>query len=92
MPRINLLPWRAELRQRRKKEFLVALAGSLVVACGVVSIGVVSAWLVASYRFPGSRLLEWALVLPLAMPAYVMAYAYTDWLQFAGRCRAHCAR
>lgn len=36
MPRINLLPWRAELRQRRKKEFLVALAGSLVVACGVV--------------------------------------------------------
>ena len=36
MPRINLLPWRAELRQRRKKEFLVALAGSLVVAAGVV--------------------------------------------------------
>ncbi len=35
MPRINLLPWRAELRQRRKKEFLVALAGSLVVAVGV---------------------------------------------------------
>jgi hypothetical protein len=36
MPRINLLPWRAELRQRRKKEFLVALAGSLIVALGVV--------------------------------------------------------
>jgi type IV pilus assembly protein PilN len=36
MPRINLLPWRAELRQRRKKEFLVALAGCLVVAGGVV--------------------------------------------------------
>ena len=36
MPRINLLPWRAELRQRRKKEFLVALAGTLVVAAGVV--------------------------------------------------------
>ena len=35
MPRINLLPWRADLRQRRKKEFLVALAGSLVVAMGV---------------------------------------------------------
>ncbi len=35
MPRINLLPWRSELRQRRKKEFLVALAGSLVVAMGV---------------------------------------------------------
>ena len=36
MPRINLLPWRAELRQRRKKEFLFALAGSLFVAFGVV--------------------------------------------------------
>jgi type IV pilus assembly protein PilN len=36
MPRINLLPWRAELRQKRKKEFVVALMGSLVVAVGVV--------------------------------------------------------
>lgn len=56
----------------------------VLVAGGVMSIGVVSAWLVASYRFPGARVLEWALVLPLAMPAYVMAYAYTDWLQVAG--------
>jgi iron(III) transport system permease protein len=55
-----------------------------LVACGVMSIGVVAAWLIASYRFPGARLLEWTLMLPLAMPAYVMAYAYTDWLQFAG--------
>jgi iron(III) transport system permease protein len=55
-----------------------------LVAAGVMSIGVVSAWLIANYRFPGARMLEWALVLPLAMPAYVMAYAYTDWLQFSG--------
>jgi iron(III) transport system permease protein len=54
------------------------------VAAGVVSIGVWSAWLVTAYRFPGQRALEWALMLPLAMPAYVMAYAYTDWLQFTG--------
>jgi iron(III) transport system permease protein len=54
------------------------------VACGVVSIGVLSAWLVTMYRFPGRDILEWALMLPLAMPAYVMAYAYTDWLEFAG--------
>ena len=54
------------------------------VAAGVISIGVCSAWLVTAYRFPGQRILEWALVLPLAMPAYVMAYAYTDWLQFTG--------
>ena len=56
----------------------------VAVACGVVSIGVVAAWLVTAYRFPGRGVLEWALLLPLAMPAYVMAYAYTDWLQFAG--------
>jgi iron(III) transport system permease protein len=55
-----------------------------LVTCGVVSIGVVSAWLVTAYRFPGRDVLEWALLLPLAMPAYVMAYAYTDWLQFTG--------
>ena len=54
------------------------------VACGVVSMGVLTAWLVTAYRFRGQRILEWALVLPLAMPAYVMAYAYTDWLQFTG--------
>jgi iron(III) transport system permease protein len=56
----------------------------LAVFAGVVSIGAVSGWLVTAYRFPGQRLLEWALVLPLAMPAYVMAYAYTDWLQYTG--------
>jgi iron(III) transport system permease protein len=60
---------------------LLLVAG---VAWGVISIGVVSAWLVTAYRFPGRNVLEWALMLPLAMPAYVMAYAYTDWLQFTG--------
>lgn len=56
----------------------------LGVACGVLALGVTSAWLVTTYRFPGRGLMEWALVLPLAMPAYVIAYAYTDALQFAG--------
>jgi iron(III) transport system permease protein len=55
-----------------------------LVAVGVIIFGVTAAWLVTAYHFPGQRLLEWALVLPLAMPAYVMAYAYTDWLQAAG--------
>jgi iron(III) transport system permease protein len=55
-----------------------------LVAMGVIFFGVTAAWLVTAYRFPGQRILEWALVLPLAMPAYVMAYAYTDWLQAAG--------
>src|SRR5687767_13323622 len=56
----------------------------LAVSWGVISMGVLSAWLVTAYRFPGRDLLEWTLMLPLAMPAYVMAYAYTDWLQFTG--------
>jgi iron(III) transport system permease protein len=56
----------------------------LLVAVGVIGCGALSAWLVTAYSFPGQRVLEWALVLPLAIPAYVMAYAYTDWLQAAG--------
>src|SRR3546814_8764488 len=35
-------------------------------------------------RFPGRRLLEWALILPLAVPAYVIAYTYTEFLQYVG--------
>ena len=56
----------------------------LGVAWGVISMGVLSAWLVTVYRFPGRAMLEWELILPLSMPAYVMAYSYTDWLQFTG--------
>ncbi|MCR9255940.1 MAG: iron ABC transporter permease [Alphaproteobacteria bacterium] len=54
------------------------------VGIGTGVIGVLTAWLVSMCRFPGRRLFEWALVLPLAVPAYVMAYAYTDFLQFVG--------
>jgi iron(III) transport system permease protein len=54
------------------------------VGSGVILVGVSTAWLVSIHDFPGRRLFEWALVLPLAVPAYVMAYAYTDLLQFVG--------
>ncbi len=54
------------------------------VAVGVVVGGVSTAWLTVMCRFPGRRLFEWALLLPMAVPAFVMAYAYTDFLQFAG--------
>ena len=56
----------------------------LLVGLGVIVGGTACGWLVARHRFPGSRVFEWALLLPLAMPAYVMAYAYTDFLQYAG--------
>ncbi len=54
------------------------------VGIGVLIIGVGSAWLVTMCQFTGSRLFEWALLLPLAAPAYLLAYTYTDWLEYYG--------
>jgi iron(III) transport system permease protein len=54
------------------------------VGFGVIAIGTTTAWLTANYEFAGRRVFAWALILPLAMPAYVMAYVYTDVLQYAG--------
>lgn len=56
----------------------------LGVGVGVILVGVSTAWLVTMHVFPARRFFEWALVLPLAVPAYVMAYTYTDLLQFVG--------
>jgi len=56
----------------------------LGVGIGVASMGTGAAWLVALNDFPGRRAAEWALLLPMAMPAYVLAYTYTDFLQFVG--------
>jgi len=50
----------------------------------VALLGSAAAALVCLFNFPGRRWLEWALLLPMAMPAYVVAYAYTDFLQFSG--------
>lgn len=47
-------------------------------------VGTGAAWLIARYRFPGSRWIEWALLMPLAVPAYVGAYALVDFLEYAG--------
>ncbi len=60
---------------------LCLLAGVSVM---VIFGGVSTAWLVTTCRFPGQRMFEWTLILPLAVPAYIMAYAYTDLLQFTG--------
>ncbi len=64
------------------------LANTAVLAIGtltgVLLVGVSTAWLVTMCRFPGRDLFHWALILPLAIPAYVVAYAYTDFLQHPG--------
>jgi iron(III) transport system permease protein len=63
------------------KTTLLLLAG---VGSLSVMIGVGTAWLVTMCNFPGRRLFEWALLLPFAMPAYLIAYLYTDLLEYAG--------
>lgn len=54
------------------------------VTVGVLLLGVSLAWCVATLDFPGRRWLEWALFLPMAMPAYVLAFVMVDLLDYAG--------
>lgn len=54
------------------------------VTLGTAIVGVACAWFVTMCRFPGGRILELCLLLPFAMPAYIIGYAYNDFLQFAG--------
>ncbi|MGB3245838.1 MAG: iron ABC transporter permease [Sulfitobacter sp.] len=63
---------------------VTTLALVLIVSVGTFAIGVGAAWLVTMTRFPGAKVLEIALVLPLAFPAYVLAYAYTHVLDHPG--------
>lgn len=60
--------------------FLLLAGVGIVVAV----VGVGTAWLVATFRFPGRRLFEWALLLPLSVPTYILAYAYLDVLHPIG--------
>jgi iron(III) transport system permease protein len=77
--------WWAHLASTMLPEYALS---TVLLCAGVgtltLAIGTGAAWLVTVYRFPGRDVLEWALILPLAMPAYVLAYAYTDFLQFTG--------
>jgi iron(III) transport system permease protein len=64
------------------------LGNSLLMMAGVGTlaavIGTGSAWLVVMYRFPGRNILQWALLLPLSLPAYIAAFALVDFLEYAG--------
>ncbi|WP_245756646.1 ABC transporter permease [Amphritea atlantica] len=66
----------------------VYITTTLILMLGVgalsIAIGVCGAWLVTMCRFPGRRMFEWALLLPFAVPAYVIAYVYTDLLEYSG--------
>jgi len=63
---------------------LTSLLLCIAVGLGAAAVGTAAAAAVTLFDFPGRRSFEWTLLLPLAMPAYVVAYAYTDFLQFSG--------
>jgi len=54
------------------------------VGAGTLVLGGALAWLVVGYRFPGRKIFEWALVLPLAVPAYVIGFAFLGLFDFSG--------
>lgn len=58
----------------------------LVFGVGILStfLGVSSAWLTTQYNFYFKKYIEWLLILPLAIPGYIVAYAYTDFLEYSG--------
>ena len=70
------------------------IAQTLWLCAGVAvltsTMGVLPAWWVSAHEFSGRRWLEWLLMLPIAMPSYVVAYAYTDGLQYSGRLMSWC--
>ena len=81
-PEENIWPhlFRTVLGSYVANTFLLMLG----VACGTALIGVAAAWFVTHYEFPGRRVVNWALLLPFAVPGYVIAYVYTDLLEYAG--------
>lgn len=54
------------------------------VSFGTLTIGITCAWLTSVFEFPGRRLFQWMLLLPMAMPAYIIAYTYTGMMDFSG--------
>ena len=75
----------AELVGLTLPRYLLNTVGLLLgVGVGVAVVGIGAAWLVTMCRFPGRRRLEWALLLPMAVPAYLLAYTYADLLQYSG--------
>lgn len=70
------------LRYAATSAWLALLVGTITAAAGSAA-----AWLVVMHRFPGRDLFAWALALPLAVPAFALAYAYGDLFDVAGELR-----
>ena len=81
-PSENIWPHLISTTLPRYLKNSLILMGSVGVLAAIV--GTVTAWLISRYQFFGARWLEWLLLLPLAIPAYVGAYALVDFLEYAG--------
>lgn len=80
----DLDTWRSLAETVLPRYITTTLLLVVLVGVGTATVGTGAAWLVTVYRFPGARVLEVLLALPLAFPAYVLAYAYTDLLDHPG--------
>ncbi|TAJ38417.1 MAG: iron ABC transporter permease, partial [Reyranella sp.] len=85
----SLFVWQGELWRHLAETQLRDIVGNTIVlllgvGIGTVVIGTGTAWLVTMCRFPGVGMLQWALLLPLVMPTYIIGYAYADLMTFAG--------
>ncbi|MEW9807741.1 ABC transporter permease [Mesorhizobium sp. ZMM04-5] len=76
--------WPHLLRNVLPGASLTTLALMAMVAVGTGVAGVASAWVVVAYEFPLRRTLSWALVLPLAVPSYLAAYAFGEFFDYSG--------
>lgn len=81
-PTDNIWPHLLRTTLPRYLSNTLILMGSVGVITAAVGAG--AAWLVVMYRFPGRQWMQWALLMPLAVPAYVGAYALVDLLEYAG--------
>src|SRR5690554_3247959 len=81
-PGVNIWP---HLMATTMPRYLINTA-ILTLSVGAIAaaVGTGAAWLVVMYRFPFSGALQWLLLLPLAIPAYVGAYALVDSLEYSG--------
>ena len=85
----SLLSWQGDLWRHIAETQLSDIVGNTLVlligvGLGTTVIGTGTAWLVTMCRFPGSKTMQWALLLPLVLPTYIIGYAYADLLTFAG--------
>ena len=66
----------------------IYISNTLILMLGVglttLLMGITTAWIVTRYKFFLSNIIEWALLLPAAIPAYLVAYCYTDFLEYGG--------